>query len=194
MSNDTTRTKRCARCDTHQELSAFPGDKARKDGLHPYCRVCVRSASRAYYQANKDKVTARTSAWHQENPEVGRESSRRWRLANIDMVRERKRQEWARNADQLSPALRDNAYRKKYGISLAERDALAAAQGHTCALCGAPESTNGKRLAVDHDHATGTIRGLLCSPCNTGLGHFRDRPELLQAALSYLARASQEGT
>ena len=43
-----------------------------------------------------------------------------------------------------------------------------------------------KRLTVDHNHETNTIRGLLCSNCNTGLGMFSDNPELLIAAAEYL--------
>jgi phage/plasmid primase-like uncharacterized protein len=50
-----------------------------------------------------------------------------------------------------------------------------------CVICGAKE-----KLAVDHDHKTGKIRGMLCNHCNRGLGHFRDDPTLLEFAAQYL--------
>jgi hypothetical protein len=43
-------------------------------------------------------------------------------------------------------------------------------------------------LAMDHDHRTGAIRGLLCNNCNRGLGRFKDSPDLLESALRYLKR------
>src|SRR5689334_15698995 len=45
---------------------------------------------------------------------------------------------------------------------------------------------SGKKLVVDHDHATDLIRGLLCSTCNTGLGCFKDDPKLFRKAIKYL--------
>lgn len=60
--------------------------------------------------------------------------------------------------------------------------------GNTCGICGATESSGGKKqLHVDHDHTTGKIRGLLCNHCNLGIGHFKDDTELLQAAIKYLS-------
>ncbi len=55
-----------------------------------------------------------------------------------------------------------------------------------CALCGVFASPNGRRLSIDHDHRTGAFRGVLCNPCNTGLGLYRDDPQLLRDAASYL--------
>ena len=50
-----------------------------------------------------------------------------------------------------------------------------------CVICGVKE-----KLVVDHDHATGQIRGMLCNHCNRGLGHFKDDPMLLEFAAQYL--------
>lgn len=84
---------------------------------------------------------------------------------------------------------RDSQLKLKYGITAAEYDELLAAQDSRCAICGLPE-TNGRhanmKLAVDHCHTTNTIRGLLCSDCNNGLGRFKDDPELLLRAAAYL--------
>lgn len=60
-------------------------------------------------------------------------------------------------------------------------------QGGCCAICGTPEAeAPRKRLHVDHDHGTDTVRGLLCGRCNTGLGMFKDDPGRLAAAIEYL--------
>lgn len=75
--------------------------------------------------------------------------------------------------------------RWKYDISLEEFEALVTEQGNRCAICDTEFS---KTPHVDHDHETGAVRGLLCSPCNTGLGHFRDDVVRLRGAVAYLER------
>lgn len=78
---------------------------------------------------------------------------------------------------------------KKYGISW-EMYLEWHARGR-CDICGAtdPRSRWGV-FSLDHDHANGNVRGLLCSPCNTGLGNFKDTPDNLRAAANYLDRTS----
>lgn len=66
-------------------------------------------------------------------------------------------------------------------------DALMREQGGVCAICG-DACRLGRRLAIDHCHTTGEVRGLLCSQCNSGIGLLGDRRDLLLAAADYLAR------
>jgi len=78
---------------------------------------------------------------------------------------------------------RDRNRMRLYGLTGEALDQMREAQGQRCAIC-ADDITGGHH--VDHDHATGVIRALLCPPCNKGLGHFRDDPALLLAAIDYL--------
>ena len=72
---------------------------------------------------------------------------------------------------------------RRYGITAGEADYLLEKQGGTCAVCQAAPATH-----VDHDHATGAVRELLCFNCNGGLGQFRDDPAVLRAAADYIER------
>jgi hypothetical protein len=125
----------------------------------------------------------------------------RYQAKNRDAVRERARRYQKKNREALNAAermrakridvrarRRDQHLQRRYGISLAQYNALFAAQNGSCAICGISALETQRVLDVDHEHKTGTVRGLLCNACNTGLGKFRDAPEYLAAALRYLTR------
>lgn len=78
---------------------------------------------------------------------------------------------------------------KRFGLTEDDYDDLLESQGGVCRICGS-EPTESRSLAVDHDHADGTIRGLLCFACNVGIGHLRDSPHLLRLAADYIEAAA----
>ena len=83
-----------------------------------------------------------------------------------------------------------NIYLKsRHGISAAEYNALYESQNGCCAVCG--HIPDGRRLSVDHDHATGAVRGLLCRNCNLVLGHVKDRVIILLRLAEYLESSAQ---
>jgi hypothetical protein len=76
---------------------------------------------------------------------------------------------------------------RKYKLTQRQLVALREAQQDRCGICGAPGPEH-----LDHDHATGKIRKLLCQRCNQGLGLFRDEPYLLQVAALYVQGHKQQ--
>lgn len=85
--------------------------------------------------------------------------------------------------------LRAHARKWQYGITEFEYNRLLDTQGFRCAICGTAEceDTRRFRLAVDHCHTTGRIRGLLCNTCNRGIGFFKDDVGVLAKAIAYLS-------
>ena len=81
---------------------------------------------------------------------------------------------------------RDKYYRQRFNITLTDYENLLSRQAEKCAVCNSHVSSFKKRLAVDHNHKTGEIRGLLCFKCNHFvIGRYTD-PDLLLAAARYL--------
>jgi len=70
---------------------------------------------------------------------------------------------------------------KRLPKSVAQTVSVACSRG-SCDICGSLT----RRLYVDHCHATGSVRGLLCTSCNLGLGLFKDRPGILRVAAAYI--------
>ena len=87
---------------------------------------------------------------------------------------------------------REDNITARYGMIVDAYEALNQAQNGRCAICGGlPKGNRSKRLYIDHDHATGRIRGLLCITCNSGLGQFQDKISLMETAIAYLRRGQE---
>jgi len=93
---------------------------------------------------------------------------------------------------------RTNRFRLKYGITYEHYLLMLEQAGHKCAICNKEEteiqqpSKKVKMLSVDHDHATGEVRGLLCGRCNKAVGLFSDDVKLLDSAIKYLTMGKGE--
>lgn len=84
---------------------------------------------------------------------------------------------------------RARTLRRQYGIGPDDYAAILARQNGSCAICGGPPTGSYRCFDVDHDHVTGTVRGLLCRRCNTGLGYIE--AGFHEKALAYLAGGVQ---
>ena len=163
-------SKPCRLCGVLKPLDQFHRASAMRDGHRNECIACTRALRRANYQANRERYIEAAQRWQARNPERTAAYQAEYRSRP-----ERKR------------AMRDLYYRRTYGITVDEVDAMLEAQGGGCAICGVRPERLGS-LHLDHDHATGHLRGILCVDCNHGLGKLRDDPELLAAAIEYLRR------
>ena len=84
---------------------------------------------------------------------------------------------------------KDSSLKRLYNISIEDYNQMFSNQNGCCAICKRHQSEFKKALAVDHDHKTGQVRGLLCSGCNLALGNAEDSIEILSSAIQYLTQS-----
>ena len=142
------------------QLNATPCKKCgcTKKTKNRQCLECKREYSRLLMTKKR-----------KEDPEHN-EKQRAWRKAN---------------KEKMSAYYRRDLLEKKFSMTLDDYDKMMHEQNSVCAICS-KSCVSGRRLAVDHCHATGLIRGLLCANCNRALGLFKDMPERLIKAAAYL--------
>lgn len=150
----------------------------------PKCSEARKAYMRKYYAANKHN-------WSKRTPEkqAHYNAGRREKYRTDEEYRQRTKAE-VKAFRKRSPQTRLAHILRQYGITIADFERMRQEQGGCCAVCGRSDSADkrGYRLHVDHCHATGKVRGLLCSNCNLGIGKFGDKPELLDAALQYVRK------
>ncbi len=158
--------KRCKHCHEDKPLEDFYTDKKARDGRRPECKACNLERRAAKYRANPRPAIERALRWQRENPDRVRANMARFTASGHRKISNRK-----------------SRLKRKYGITLEQFEAMLAAQGGGCAICGKPGADN-----VDHDHDTGRVRGILCFNCNVAIGHVANDEDRLAAAMAYLAR------
>lgn len=133
----------------------------------------MKSAQQIWNEANRDKYHA---------------SQKRYRTKHRKLVNERTLA-WSKTPKGAVSCL-NTAYKRRYGLTLEQYEAMLKEQNNVCAVCGVDKHYgNRKRLYVDHCHKTKKIRGLLCYRCNTGLASFSDNASLLFTAYKYITKA-----
>ncbi len=111
-------------------------------------------------------------------------------LENNEKVRKRAKNYYWKNKHKRKPAdpkkVKNRNLRRLYGISLSTYEKWFRKQDGCCAVCKRPQSDFNRALAVDHNHVTGKIRGLLCGKCNRAIGAMMDSIWILKRAVKYL--------
>lgn len=114
-----------------------------------------------YYKANLNKIEAR-------------------REANKEKHRKYTKEYYRKNREKAL----DSLLQKKYGITTAQKNQMIEQQGKKCANSGCSRLPT----AVDHNHSTGKVRGILCSQCNTAFGLLKESPETILGLFKYLGQ------
>lgn len=119
-----------------------------------------------------------------------REYFRAWKEKNAES-QSKKRREWYHKNKHLQKDVRKWAHiQSRYGLTRRDYESMWLRQGGKCPVCDQIE-LNGKSMHIDHDHATGRVRGLLCGPCNRFIGLARENIHTLHGAADYLEMQSR---
>ena len=187
--------KFCRDCGEYRPASDFTKNARARDGLAFYCRKHM--AERLLRSRETRRTAPRTRRLAPEGTEIP--AGHKWcgDCGEIKPLDEFVRTRAARSGYGSyclpchsvrcrSNAAKRGGYRtyhlsRRYGITAEEADYLLARQDGLCAICRSAPAVH-----VDHDHATGAVRALLCFNCNGGLGQFKDNPEVLHAAAYYV--------
>ena len=127
---------------------------------------------------------------YKNNKEIYAEKSRRWRENNKERAKLNRKRHYEENKEKVLKQSYSYHLRTKFGITIEQYESMLELQSGVCAICSKSCS---RALAVDHDHETGVVRGLLCNNCNRGIGHLKDSVEILQRAIDYLSSSKSKG-
>lgn len=169
----------CCTCKETKPLDQFYKNKSSWSGRARRCSSCCRSDANARNATphGRDRKRAARRKYRVENP-------------GYDAWWNKELKE--KDPERYSRLLRNRNLQKKYGISAEEYDEKFKEIEGQCCICKKtfenPPKNPREKIVVDHCHATGKIRGFICSHCNVGLGLFFDSPVALREAALYIER------
>lgn len=164
---DILSQKLCRKCGEWKDKEKFYKTPKNKDGLRSWCKQCTDSANSDWRKKNKKRMAQYHSLWRKANPDKYKATQDRWWKKNSTR----------RRADNL----------KRLGATIEQYKELFVKQNGTCAICGTNNpGRRQKNFAVDHNHKSGKVRGLLCFSCNAAIGMFGDRSDIIHRAANYL--------
>ena len=144
--------------------------------------------------------------WYIKNRKRILKERKIYRLKNLKMIKKTKRKYYKKNKkeiiektctyqemnkDKLNKKRKNFRLKKLYNITLKEYNYLLKTQNGRCAICNGYEKVKNRNLAVDHNHKTNKIRGLLCYRCNVLLGMAHDDINFLYKIIKYLKRTNK---
>lgn len=174
--------RKCCTCKILKPLSCYRKDSSRKDGIHRTCNDCNKAIQKAWYAKNKEKARTYAKVRHSKKKDEINARRRHHRQENIETYRLIAKKRY--NPDKSKVASWRQAGIKD--MTLERYKELLVLQNDSCAICHLPSKNFKRKFNVDHDHATGLVRGLLCDCCNRGLGYFRDSITILDSAKNYI--------
>ena len=166
--------KRCSRCKVEKPESDFPRYQGK---FHSWCRPCMCAASKAYYHGLSER----------KRKELNRRGHAATKASGAEKQYRKRAIERYQTDHEFRQRFRNAQGGRIHGVTPEE---YAERRSRPCAICGVFKHEPGKRgsgMHIDHDHATGQLRGTLCARCNRGIGMFDDRIELLTRAAAYLS-------
>jgi len=147
----------------------------------------TRQISSNGHSTNCGKCKSMSSRqWQIEHPERAKKTGAKWRDANREKSRDYARR-WS-HANRVQKHF--SHVKRAFDITENQYNAMLEKQNGLCAICRGADK-NGRRLAVDHDHISGEVRGLLCIKCNVVVGFLNDSPIRIRQLMDYLESWSQ---
>ena len=181
--------KRCTKCKQEKPLTEFYKHKAGKYGKDSQCKICSRAKVKKYRAEHKEQVKQyfREYKHSPRGREVSRRGDEKRRHTPARKIMLRKAYKKWEQSMKGQKYIRASVLKRRFGLTLEDYDKMFEVQSGCCAICNVHQSKLDLRLAVDHDHETGKIRGLVCRDCNFFLGHLEKNYSLLSRALEYLS-------
>ena len=172
-------TKTCSKCVKSKPITAF---YRRSTGrVLSYCKSYLKKIHQLEQIRFRKKIRVRRRKYGIE-----------YRRKNKEKLRLKQLERGAKHPRRERRVKKNGQLVANYGITLKQFNVLLKLQDGKCAICRRVPSKR-IRFGVDHNHATGTIRGILCGPCNHGIGMLKDNVKLLCRAIAYLKRKRIHG-